>query len=200
VKPAIGILTVAAVALAAIYPVLSARAWTEEFADWKGVDGAAFVGDWSSGELAAIEWLREHATDEDVVLEQLGCQYQPNAGVPRLSRVSTFTGVPTIIGWAGTEGQWRTGQAEIKNSLSKREDDVQVMYLDPQSELLDEYGVTYIYVGKYELEAASEISTPGSCEKGIAYPNAAEPTFPGPGWDEVFNQDGVKIFRRAQAN
>jgi uncharacterized membrane protein len=195
VRPVLTTLTIAAIAMASVYPILSARAWTEEYADWKGVDGAAFVGNWSAGELGAIEWLREHASDDDVILEQLGCSYAPNSGEPRLSRVSTFTGIPTIIGWAGHEGQWRVGQPELKSILGQREDDVQAMYLDPSSELIDQYGVDFIVIGKYELEGAIE-----SCPKAIPYPDAGEPTFPGTGWDEVFNQDSVTIYRRSQVN
>jgi YYY domain-containing protein len=196
VRPALTVLTAAAIALAGIYPILSAKAWTNNFADWKGLDGAAFVSDWSPGELAAIEWLRENASDDDVVLEQLGCSYSPNAGVPRLSRVSTFTGIPTIIGWAGHEGQWRAGQQDLLNILPQREKDVQSMYSDPESDLLNQYGVNYIYVGKYELEGADS----QGCAKAIPYPNAADPSFPGAGWDEVFNEDGVRIYHRAAAN
>jgi uncharacterized membrane protein len=195
VRPAVTILTIAAVSLAAIYPVISAKAWTNDFQEWNGVDGAAFIEDWSPAESAAIEWLRNHATDDDVVLEQLGCSYQPNANMPRLSRASTFTGMPTIVGWAGHEGQWRAGQADLLGILGQREDDVQTMFTDPESDLINDYDVTYIYVGKFEMEGAED-----TCRKAIPYPNAAEPTFPGPGWEEVFNQDGVRIFHRSQSN
>jgi YYY domain-containing protein len=199
VKPVLASLTVAGIALAGIYPVVSARAWTFEFADWKGVDGAQYVGDWSEGDLAGFEWLREHASDDDVVLEQVGCQYQPVIWppqfMPRLSRVSTFTGIPTVLGWGGTEGQWRAGQPELRSLIGQRENDIQAMFLDPTSELIDQYGVDYIFVGKYELEGETN-----SCPKAIPYPNAAEPTFPGAGWEEVFNQDEVRIYRRLEGN
>jgi uncharacterized membrane protein len=104
--------------------------------------------------------------------------------------------MPTVIGWAGHEGQWRAGQQNLLDIIPQREDDVQAMYSDPESDLLDQYDVTYIYVGKYELDH-SETS---DCAKAIAYPNAADPSFPGAGWDEVFNQDGVRIYHRATAN
>jgi uncharacterized membrane protein len=198
VRPVLTVLTTIAIALAAVYPVVAARAWSFDFNDWRGVDGAAYVGDWSPGELAAINWLRENADDDDVLLEQVGCQYQPVYWppdyIPRLSRMSTFTGVPTIVGWGGTEGQWRAGQQEIRDSIGPREDDMQLMYTNPSDGLFDKYGVTYVVVGKYELEGLD------TCDKAIPYPNAAESTFPGPGWDEVFNQDGVKILHRAGAN
>lgn len=196
VRPVVTIITTIAIALVAIYPVLSARAWTNDFADWKGLDGAAFISDWSPGELAGIEWLRSHASDDDVVLEQLGCSYQPNANVPRLSRASTFTGMPTIIGWRGHEGQWRAGQQDLLDILGKRVKDVQTMYADPESDLFDQYGVTYIYVGKFEIEGSGTTD----CPEAKAYPNTAEPSFPGAGWDEVFNQDGIRIYHRASAN
>ncbi len=196
VRPIVTTLTIAALALVAIYPVLSAKAWTNNFDDWKGLDGAAFIADWSPGELAAIEWLRDHATDDDVVLEQLGCSYQPNADMPRLSRASTFTGMPTIIGWAGHEGQWRAGQPELLSILGDREDAVQTMFTDPESDLFDQYHVTYIYVGKFEQDGVAQ----GECAKAIAYPNTKESSFPGAGWDEVFSQDGIRIYHRLTVN
>ena len=86
--------TMAAVLVVAlVYPVTSAIRWAEMFGGWGGLDGAAYVEDWSPDEYAAISWLRDHAGPDDVVLEAPGCSYQPVSMVPT-SRVSAFTGVP----------------------------------------------------------------------------------------------------------
>ena len=65
-------------------------------------------------------------------------------------RVSALTGLPTLLGWAGHEGQWR-GSYEIQGA---REPDIATIYntLDPTvaQTLLREYGVTYVYVGPLE--------------------------------------------------
>jgi len=65
-------------------------------------------------------------------------------------RVSALTGLPTLLGWAGHEGQWR-GSYTVQHA---REPDIQTIYntLDVEAarSLLQEHGVTYVYVGPVE--------------------------------------------------
>ena len=65
-------------------------------------------------------------------------------------RVSALTGLPTLLGWAGHEGQWR-GSYEIQ---SARAPEIETIYNTPDPELaktlLDKYDVTYVYVGPLE--------------------------------------------------
>jgi uncharacterized membrane protein len=72
-------------------------------------------------------------------------------------RVSALTGLPTLLGWAGHEGQWR-GSYEIQGA---REPDIETIYgsLETASSgvsrvqsLLEEHDVTYVYVGPVERE------------------------------------------------
>ena len=51
-----------------------------------------------SGDASARGGGEVLARDDDVVLESPGCSYEVNGGVPT-SRIATFTGVPTVIGW-----------------------------------------------------------------------------------------------------
>ena len=65
-------------------------------------------------------------------------------------RVSALTGLPTLLGWAGHEGQWR-GNYDVQGA---REPDIATIYNTPDIEealtLLDKYGITYVYVGPLE--------------------------------------------------
>jgi uncharacterized membrane protein len=58
--------------------------------------------------------------------------------------------LPTLLGWAGHEGQWR-GSYAIQ---SAREPDILAIYNSPDpaaaQALLEAYGVTYVYVGPLE--------------------------------------------------
>jgi uncharacterized membrane protein len=58
--------------------------------------------------------------------------------------------LPTLLGWAGHEGQWR-GSYEVQHA---REPDIETIYnsLDPEAALtlLDKYEITYVYVGPLE--------------------------------------------------
>ena len=174
------------------YPVISERAWTvwDGPRSWKGLDGMAFVSQIAPGDLAAIDWLNDNATSDDVLLEAPGCPYGANGSFP-ISGVAAFTGVPTVIGWVGHEGQWRGGQPELEAELPVRQDDVAAMYADPSSPLFDKYRVTLLYVGKYETMGDPK------CDIAGPYPNVSSPTFPGSGWTLIFENDGARIYRRA---
>ncbi|MBA3414385.1 MAG: hypothetical protein H0U10_04065, partial [Chloroflexia bacterium] len=192
----------AAVALAlvagAVYPVLASVQWTAVQGPanagpraWQGLDGMAYVGRSSPGELAALRWLAVAARPGDVVLEAAGCAYQPWGEVPT-SRVSAFTGVPTVLGWANHERQWRNGQPALRAEIADREAAIAGMYAEPQGPLFDAYGVTLLYVGPYERDGAGR-----ACPIAGPYPATGDPSFPGAGWEEVFASGEARVFRRA---
>ena len=93
-----GLAMAGAVMLGIIYPVTSAVRWAEVdgSAAWQGLDGAAYVADWSVDEYDAIAWLRANAGPEDVVIEAPGCSYQPVSMVPtsRASACEIATPLP----------------------------------------------------------------------------------------------------------
>jgi YYY domain-containing protein len=187
---------VVAVAAGLTYPVISERAWMRYEAPvrWKGLDGAAFIQNVAPGDLAAIEWLTNHAKTNDVILEAPGCSYEVNGSYPT-SGVAAFTGVPTILGWWFHEVQWRGGQPDLLAQVQwtseppLRAQDAAAMYADPSSPLFAKYGVTLLYIGKYETEGATGCSIAGP------YDNVTAPTYPGPGWTLIFENDGARIYR-----
>ncbi len=190
-RPAVLTVGAAAILAGAVYPVVASFRWTGEFTGWDGLDGVAYVGDTSVDELAAIRWLRDHAGADDVVLEAPGCSYDPNSQVPT-SRVSAFTGVPTPIGWDGHEGQWRSGQPALRAQIAPRQNDARSLYDEPSGELRELYGITYVFVGRYEREGAGP-----ACAIAGPYPSTKSPSFPGHGWEQAFASGDVRVFRRA---
>lgn len=103
---------------------------------------------------AAIQWLAQNASDDAVMLEAPGGSYS------EFNWVSAYTGIPTLLGWGGHELQWR-GDYTVPG---QREPDIEAVYrfADVQSalDILESYGVDYIYVGplerrKYGITAAS---------------------------------------------
>jgi uncharacterized membrane protein len=182
----------AAVAAGAVYPAIATEQWLDWAGprDWQGLDGLAFVGVTAPGDVATIHWLADHAREGDVVLEGAGCQYRVNFGVPT-SRISAFTGVPTIVGWDGAEGQWRNGQPDLEAQIGRRGEEVSAMYANPQSVLFDRYGVTLLYVGKFESDGTGE-----ECAKAGPFEAAQSPDYPGPGWTAVFSSDEATLYRR----
>jgi uncharacterized membrane protein len=81
--------------------------------------------------------------DPGVVAEAVGGQYS------EFARVSTFTGMPTVLGWPGHEGQWRDDALQ-----GSRQDDIATLYATDDwnvaREIIDRYDIRYVYVGNLE--------------------------------------------------
>ncbi len=125
---------------------------------WATLDGNAYLERYHPEDFAAINWLRAHAVDEEVILEASGNPYSYYA------RYSANTGLPTVLGWENHEGLWRKGDARVP----ARRQDVTRMYNDPSlaaiEPLLDRYHVRYIVVGELERKDYS----PAGVEKFAA--------------------------------
>jgi YYY domain-containing protein len=131
------------VGLVAVYPVAGSYARTAGFHSSPTLDGERWLERSAPYDTAAIGWLREHAGGSAVLVEAIGPDYSPDSH----GRVSTFTGLPTVLGWAGHELQWGHDPAH-------RATDVTTLYetrdLDLSRKLLERYGVRYVFVGSVE--------------------------------------------------
>jgi uncharacterized membrane protein len=80
--------------------------------------------------------------------------------------VSAFTGLPTVLGWRVHEWLWRGGF----DIPGERTEEVRVVYEDPGSraawEVLERYGVRYVFVGTKEREAYESLDENGLKELG----------------------------------
>lgn len=111
------------------------------------LDGKAWLETSHEGDYAGINYLLENAGSGDVVVEASGTSYEYS------SRVSTMTGLSTIIGWAGHEVGWRTGIEDA--DISERLTDVKKIYESPDEclETMKKYGADYIFVGENERQS-----------------------------------------------
>jgi uncharacterized membrane protein len=173
-----------------VYPIVGGAAYTEVYSDreWQTLDGTAFLSERWADDRAAVQWLSDHAGSDDVVLEAAGCGYGESNGLPS-NVASVFSGVPTIIGWDNSERQWRNGQPVLLNQIILRQGDVAAMYADPAGPLLDQYGVTYIYIGYWE-------QTETDCDVAGPYDIPPQETFVAAGWEPVFTRGAVTIYHR----
>ncbi len=93
----------------------------------------------------AILWLQDNIEGSPVILEGHTPLYRWG------SRVSVYTGLPTIIGWDWHQAQQRWGYREM---VDERVSDVEAIYNTTSRhealDLLREYNVRYIYVGRLE--------------------------------------------------
>ncbi|HIE31617.1 MAG TPA: hypothetical protein EYP67_04440 [Methanosarcinales archaeon] len=108
------------------------------------LDGIEYLNGSDRGEYMVILWIRSNISETPVILEAPGRSYSTD------SRISAFTGLPTVIGWQGHEMMWR----DDHDGIRIRAGDVDAIYSTPSIRyairLLNKYDVTYIYIGTTE--------------------------------------------------
>ncbi len=139
----VGLVIAAGFTAAAVYPIVGTYARKDGFDRSPTLDGLGWLRDRAPGDVAAIDWLNDHARAREVVLEAVGDDYSAFGH----ARISTFTGLPTVLGWPGHELQWG-------HDAGSRRDDVTRMYEEAGPAetlpLLRRYGVRYVVVGRLE--------------------------------------------------
>jgi YYY domain-containing protein len=160
-----------------VYPVLATPNKADFFQNPPRLDGMAWIADYRPGDYAAITWLRENAPPGAVILE---APAPPPDAYQYTSRISALTGLPTVLGWGGHQGQWRGNYDEA----SRRVPDIEQLYnttdIRQAQALLDKYGITYVVVGALERERYA----PRGLDKFARLMEVA------------FQQDEVIIYRR----
>jgi uncharacterized membrane protein len=129
--------------LGLVFPYAGNYARREAFGRSPTLDGLGWLRAGAPGDVAAIEWLRANAPEDAVVLEAVGPDYSAFGH----ARISTFTGRPAVLGWAGHELQWA-------HDPGTREADVRTLYTTADAAaaraLLTRYDVSYVVAGPIE--------------------------------------------------
>ncbi len=138
-----GIAAAVMILMVSVYPVFATIGKSGGFNVNPSLDGEAYVKKQHPQEYEAILWLR-NISGQPVVVQAPGELYKWN------TYITAFTGLPTVIGWAGHEINWRASPSEINTRWS----DVGTIYtsfnLDDVDALLKKYNVSYIYFGEAE--------------------------------------------------
>jgi YYY domain-containing protein len=164
------------VLLALAYPWAGTYARKDGFKASPTLDGLGWLRATAPGDVEAIAWLRENAPGDAVVLEAAGPDYSQFGH----ARISTFTGLQTVIGWGGHEVQWehQPGNRMQQVAAAYRTTDPRVARA-----LIDKYGIDYVVVGPLERTEYGEA--------GVAK------------WDtlgrRVFDRDGTIVWDVRQA-
>jgi uncharacterized membrane protein len=166
-------LTVIIIGASLVYTVAATFDRTGGFTNAQHVDGLIHVQVHHPDEYDAIRWLNDNVSGTPVILEAVGDGYTDYA------RISSRTGLPTVLGWSHHELTWR-GSDDLLNG---RREDVARAYMSTSpgeaKEVLEKYGVEYVYVGYLEKEAYGEAGL------------AKFSTF----MDVAYRNDGVTIYR-----
>jgi uncharacterized membrane protein len=141
-------LTVIIIAASLVYTVAATFDRTGGFTNAQRMDGLVHVQVHHPDEYEAIRWLNDNVSGTPVILEAVGEAY-----VGDYARISSRTGLPTVLGWPGHERTWRGSDEPING----RQEDVALAYTTTSPReakaILEKYDVEYVYVGHLEEEA-----------------------------------------------
>lgn len=146
------------------YPVVMLNDKTIGFAmeGWT-LDGNAYIDQYNPNDYAAIQWLQ--SAPGGVIAEAVGGSYSDYA------RISTRTGLPTVIGWPGHESQWRGGGDEMGSRVM----DIQVLYesqiWEETAQVIRNYNIRYIYLGALERSTYNVMSEKFDSMLNVVYSN-----------------------------
>ena len=129
-----------------LYPNQATKSYYGDFKVYTSLDGTAYLKKLYPTDADAIAWLNKHVTGQPVILEAQGDSYTD------FGRVSTNTGLPTILGWTVHEWLWR-GDYGIP---APRIDEIKTLYettdIQKTKELLKKYNVSYVFIGTLEFQ------------------------------------------------
>jgi YYY domain-containing protein len=115
------------------------------------LDGLQYLERSHPGDAAALPFVRALPPGTVIAEGAKGDYAYP-------SRISSFTGVQTIIGWPGHEFMWRGAGGRTSDRIAE----VRAVYEDPERApgILRRYNVTYIYVGDTERDLYGRLNLP----------------------------------------
>lgn len=131
------------------------------------LDGLAYLDTAHPEDAKAVSFLRSLPPGEIIVEAE-------NGDYTYYSRISSFTGIPAVIGMPFHEHMWRGGEAGV----TERAADVRTIYEDPSRAvaLMRQYNATLLYIGPSEHDRYS-----------VDIPVGA--------FESIYDQDGVIIYR-----
>jgi len=129
-----------------LYPFFAVFSYYSNLKNYTGQDGLLYLKTIRPQDYDAVLWINKNITGQPVIVEAQGDSYTDYA------RISSNTGLPTILGWTVHEWLWR-GTYDIP---SPRIAEVQTIYEEKDIQktklLLDKYHVSYVYFGDLERE------------------------------------------------
>jgi uncharacterized membrane protein len=130
--------------LAALYPATAIVSRLRQHEGRITLDARSALERRNRGDLEAIEWLGKNAPRNSVLMEASGDPYR------EFARISSHTGIPTVLGWANHEDLWRSNDPEVMQRLEQ----IRRFYSSPDpvttEAMLRRYGVTHVVVGDLE--------------------------------------------------
>jgi len=132
--------------LVAIYPYFAIPSYYGNLKTYYGLNGISYLNHLYPDDLKLITWINKNITGQPVILEAQGDSYTDFA------RISSNTGLPTVLGWTVHEWLWR-GTYSVP---APRITDVTTLYettdIKTEKYLLKKYNIVYVVVGNLERQ------------------------------------------------
>ena len=129
-----------------MYPYFAVNSYFGDLKKYSGLNGINYLKPLYPNDYEAILWINKNIKGQRVILEAQGDSYTDYA------RVSTNTGLPTVLGWTVHEWLWR-GTYDIP---SPRIEEVAKMYeskdVKETKQLLIKYNVSLVFIGDLERQ------------------------------------------------
>ncbi|MEK7573397.1 MAG: DUF2298 domain-containing protein [Patescibacteria group bacterium] len=134
------------------YPFFSTGSYFNNLKTNYGLDGTTYLKNLYPQDYSAIQWINKNIKNQPVILEAQGDSYTDYA------RISSNTGLPTVLGWTVHEWLWR-GTYDVP---APRIAEVQSLYetrdVNQARNLMKKYNISYVYVGALEVQKYLNLS------------------------------------------
>jgi uncharacterized membrane protein len=148
----------------AVYPLEAYSQYYASSTEPRGLDASAWM---TGGDRDTVRYINEQIHERRVIAEAVGESYS------RHSRITTFTGMITPMGWPSHEWTWRFRSGEAANAppssvpaaswapISIVAQNIGILYRTHEPvearRLIDLYGIDYVYVGGLERESYPDL-------------------------------------------
>lgn len=163
------LITVTLIIGAALYPFRAIKQGFGDLNNRRSINGIEYIQLYHNDDYEAIQWLNSNIDGYKTIVEAVGDSYT------RYARVSSNTGLPTVLGWPVHEWLWRGSYSEsllptthveqttnTTDTVATRTAEVQELYetenQERAQELLSKYNVDYVYIGSLEREKYTDLS------------------------------------------
>ena len=116
-----------------------------------------YIRNYYPDDYIAIQWIKEYIDNSEIIAKSVDGSYTFS------SRISVFTGNPTVLGGHGHEWIWRAENYQPPKEENERWNDINGLYLskDPNyiRSIVEKYGISYIYFGNVEYDKNYNVDT-----------------------------------------
>ena len=148
-RRALGLRLVAgsAAVVALLYPLNASASRLRQREGAFSLDALPALARRNAGDAAAVVWLEQNAAGRSVILEATGDPYQ------EFARISSHTGLPTVMGWANHEGLWRSNDPEVGVRAQLVRGFYSTADEETALEIVKKFGVQYVVLGDLERKS-----------------------------------------------